>query len=404
MRRTAAVLRLKNDDPNVGYHRALAANQLVPKKKKAKTHLAVNGELRGLQPLISKTKAWAPDDFNPATVKFIGDMAVCRSWRHMRERSKILRYTTPPSRLNRRYALGYVPTMGGLHDGHLALIEASQAECVFTAVSIFVNPKQFGEGEDLEQYPQTLKRDMQILQEAGVDAVFTPNAEQIYPPGFKTFVDYEGAGSFSECRGRPTHFRGVATVCNQLFNIVQPDTTYIGQKDALQCVVLRSLVRDMKMHMNLVVCPTVREFDGLACSTRNMYLDAAQRTEAREIFRGLNKVNAAVRELIKDQRKSGAALPSAGEVRNLLKAEYGESLKEGVLEYIEVGHKESMEVVPDDAEVEKGCFLSVVVKYGSTRLLDNVRLGCGPEEYWRLDYDENVDGIMDKMQRIQKRL
>ena len=191
-------------------------------------------------------------------------MRVHRSLEEMRERGAILRDTTPASRLNRKYAVGFVPTMGALHEAHLALIEASQAECVFTVVSIYVNPTQFGPDEDLDAYPRQLERDMRILAEAGVDSVFLPTNEQMYPKGFRTFLHYDGIEERPEAKARADHFRGVATVCSKLFNLVRPNMVYIGQKDALQCVVLRALVRDYNLDMGVTVCPIVREIDGLA--------------------------------------------------------------------------------------------------------------------------------------------
>ena len=205
-----------------------------------------------------------PEQFDPDKVRIIGKTHVHRELKEMRERARVLRFTTPPSRANRRYALGYVPTMGALHDGHMALIEASQAECVFTCVSIFVNPTQFSTPEEAEQYPSHLERDLRILAEAGVDSVFLPTKDQLYPPGFKLFLNYEGIEEHAEGKSRDGHFKGVATVCNKLFNLVLPNMVYIGQKDALQCVVLRALIRDYNMDMGLTVCPTVRDIDGLA--------------------------------------------------------------------------------------------------------------------------------------------
>eukprot|EP01061_Rhynchopus_euleeides_P019721 TRINITY_DN32354_c0_g1_i1.p1 TRINITY_DN32354_c0_g1~~TRINITY_DN32354_c0_g1_i1.p1 ORF type:complete len:280 (+),score=54.66 TRINITY_DN32354_c0_g1_i1:51-890(+) len=205
-----------------------------------------------------------PTVIDVKTVTQVADMRVTREWKSMLDRGRMLRFSTPPSRLNRKYAVGYVPTMGGLHEGHLALIEASQAECVFTVASIFLNPKQFGANEDLDTYPADLERDIRILAEAGVDSLFLPTADQLYPPGFKMYLDYEGIEEHPEGRSRRDHFRGVATICNKLFNIVNPNMVYVGQKDALQCIVLRSLIRDYNLDMGLTVCPTVREIDGLA--------------------------------------------------------------------------------------------------------------------------------------------
>ncbi|HEY1013086.1 MAG TPA: pantoate--beta-alanine ligase, partial [Herpetosiphonaceae bacterium] len=165
-------------------------------------------------------------------------------------------------------ALGLVPTMGYLHEGHLSLVRRALAECGAAAASIFVNPTQFGPGEDLASYPRDLERDLALLREAGCGLVWTPDAAQMYPPGFGTYVNVEGVTDVLEGARRPGHFRGVATVVTKLFNVVQPTRAYFGQKDVQQTVVIRQLVRDLALPVEIVVAPTVREADGLAMSSR----------------------------------------------------------------------------------------------------------------------------------------
>ena len=168
-------------------------------------------------------------------------------------------------------SVGFVPTMGALHEGHLSLVRAARDACDRVVVSIFVNPTQFGPTEDLEKYPRTFEQDKVLLEGAGVDLLFAPNAEEIYPRGAQTFVTVEELSSRLDGLSRPGHFRGVATVVAKLFNIVQPNAAFFGQKDAAQVAVLRRMVRDLNFPVEMVVCPTVREPDGLAMSSRNRY-------------------------------------------------------------------------------------------------------------------------------------
>src|SRR5919108_753680 len=180
---------------------------------------------------------------------------------------------------------GLVPTMGAFHEGHLSLLRAARAECAVVVVSLFVNPAQFGTGEDLDRYPRDEARDVRLAEDAGVDVLFAPSAAEMYPDGFATWVDVEVTDG--EAAARPGHFRGVATVCLKLFNIVRPDSAYFGQKDAQQVAVLRRLVRDLNLDVQLRVLPTVRDEDGLALSSRNAYLSAAERERALALPRAL---------------------------------------------------------------------------------------------------------------------
>ncbi|HSN74380.1 MAG TPA: pantoate--beta-alanine ligase, partial [Anaerolineae bacterium] len=184
--------------------------------------------------------------------------------------------------------VGLVPTMGYLHDGHVSLARRARSECASVAASIFVNPTQFGPSEDLASYPRDLPRDLALLEAAGVDLVWTPTPEIVYPAGFQTWVTVEEVTQPLEGAQRPTHFRGVTTVVAKLFNAFQPDRAYFGQKDAQQVAVIRQMVRDLNFPLEIVVCPTVREHDGLAMSSRNAYLDPEQRAAAPVLFHALS--------------------------------------------------------------------------------------------------------------------
>ena len=191
--------------------------------------------------------------------------------------------------------VGLVPTMGALHAGHVSLIDAARAADGFVVVSIFVNPTQFGPKEDLSRYPRPLERDLEMCGAAGVDLVFTPDAATMYPPGFRTFVEVNELSDVLEGASRPGHFRGVATVVLKLFNLVQPDRAYFGQKDAQQVRIIRQMVRDLNVPVEVVVRPTVREPDGLALSSRNQYLDAEQRRKAVALNEALEEAEATIR-------------------------------------------------------------------------------------------------------------
>ncbi|HTU50905.1 MAG TPA: pantoate--beta-alanine ligase, partial [Acidobacteriaceae bacterium] len=189
--------------------------------------------------------------------------------------------------------IGFVPTMGALHAGHRSLVQAARQRCDIVVVSIFVNPTQFGPNEDFSRYPRTLEQDCQMLEAEGVDVVFTPTAEAMYPPSASTFVDVEGVSDRLDGASRPGHFRGVATVVAKLFHIVQPDLSFFGQKDAAQVAVLRKMVRDLDFPLEIIVCPTVREPDGLAMSSRNRYLSAEERRQALTLSRALHAAETA---------------------------------------------------------------------------------------------------------------
>ena len=195
--------------------------------------------------------------------------------------------------LTRDGTVGLVPTMGGFHEGHLALFRAARAENDVVVASLFVNPAQFGANEDLAAYPRDEKRDAELAEAAGVDILFAPSAEELYPPGFQTWVEVEQLGRTLEGEFRPGHFRGVATICLKLFNVVRPDRTYFGQKDAQQVAVVKRMVRDLDLTVEIRVVPTVRDGDGLALSSRNAYLSPAERERALALPRALATKDAA---------------------------------------------------------------------------------------------------------------
>jgi pantoate--beta-alanine ligase len=233
---------------------------------------------------------------------------------------------------------GLVPTMGAFHEGHLSLIRAARVECDQVVVSLFVNPAQFGAHEDLDRYPRDDERDQRLAREAGVDVLFAPSAEEMYPHGFATWVDVEAHGG--EAAARPGHFRGVATVCLKLFNLVRPDVAFFGQKDAQQVAVLQRMVRDLDTGVHIRVLPTVRDADGLALSSRNAYLSSAERESALALPRALEAA-----------RSAPDPVAAARAALNGLEPEYVELLRVG------------------DATL-----LTAAARVGKTRLIDNVIL------------------------------
>jgi pantoate--beta-alanine ligase len=257
--------------------------------------------------------------------------------------------------------LGLVPTMGYLHAGHLSLVERAKAECGAVAVSIFVNPTQFGPGEDLSRYPRDLPRDLGMLEAAGVDLVFAPDPSEIYPPGFATEIRVGGVTDVLEGAVRPGHFAGVATVVAKLFNIVQPTRAYFGQKDAQQSVVIRKLVADLDLPVAIVVAPTVREADGLALSSRNSYLTPEQRAAAPAIFRALT----AARVLFEGGERDAEAVRQA--MRATVAAE-----PDMRVDYVSVADPETLREL---STVDRAALASMAVRLGATRLIDNLLLG-----------------------------
>ena len=260
-------------------------------------------------------------------------------------------------------SVGFVPTMGFLHEGHASLIDASVRQNDRTVVSIFVNPIQFSSTEDFAGYPKDFGRDEALCRQAGVDLIFYPAAQEIYPPGFSTFVNMEGLTKELCGRSRPTHFQGVCTVVNKLFNILLPDRAYFGQKDAQQLAVIERMVEDLNMNLAIVGCPTIREADGLAKSSRNAYLSPQEREAARVVSRA---VFAGERMVGAGERRSGVVLAAMAEIVQ------AEPLAE--IDYIEAVDARTIEKV----ETLGGRVLvAVAVLIGKTRLIDNFIADCG---------------------------
>ncbi len=255
--------------------------------------------------------------------------------------------------------IGFVPTMGYLHDGHMSLVRAAREECDVVIVSIFLNPAQFGPDEDLDKYPRDMERDRRLLREAGVDAVFVASAGEMYPQGHSTFVEVTGRITESLCgSSRPGHFRGVTTIVAKLFNIVDPDKSYFGQKDAQQAVVIGRMAEDLDMSVEMRVMPIVREKDGLAMSSRNSYLSPGQRREALSIFRSLERAKEVVaggeRSTGRIKEEMTKILNASGDVR---------------IDYVEIVDADSMEPL---VTIKDNTLIAIAVFVGETRLIDNV--------------------------------
>ncbi len=253
---------------------------------------------------------------------------------------------------------GFVPTMGALHEGHLSLVRAARAECQPVIASIFVNPTQFGPSEDFQKYPRTLEADGKKLEDAGVDYLFAPEASEIYPPGFRTWVNVEGLSERLDGRTRHGHFRGVATVVLKLLEIVQPQKAFFGRKDAQQARILRQMARDLHLDSEIVVCPIVREPDGLAMSSRNAYLNPEERRAATILFRALEGARASISRGERDALRLTAAMRDALRTEPLAEPEY-----------VELVDAETLEGV---TRLRGVCLALLAVRIGSTRLVDNL--------------------------------
>jgi pantoate--beta-alanine ligase len=257
--------------------------------------------------------------------------------------------------------LGLVPTMGALHEGHLSLIRAAKAQCDLVVVSLFVNPLQFGPDEDLAKYPRDFARDRGLLENEGIDFLFAPGVEEMYPAGAVTYVTVEGLSNKLCGRSRPGHFRGVTTVVSKLFTIVEPDLAFFGQKDAAQVAIIWRMVRDLNIPVQIVTCPILRESDGLAMSSRNAYLDPQQRKSAPVLYRSLGDVQKSFNQgehradrLIAAGKRAFAEDPA---VR---------------LDYLEIVDPDTLDPVE---EVSRRTLVAVAAFFGKTRLIDNVVLG-----------------------------
>lgn len=257
-------------------------------------------------------------------------------------------------------SLGLVPTMGALHAGHISLVRAARAQCDVVAASIFVNPTQFGPNEDFAKYPRTFEQDCRVLEAEGVALVFAPRPEEMYPPGASTFVEVEGLSERLDGASRPGHFRGVATVVAKLFHVVAPEKAFFGQKDAAQVAVLRRMVRDLNFDLELVVCPTVREPDGLALSSRNRYLSAAERKQALVLSRALQ----AIADAFHAGQQDTAKLLAAG--RAVVQTE-----PQVRIDYLDLVDPETLLPVTQAAS---GTLAAIAAYVGATRLIDNTIL------------------------------
>jgi pantoate--beta-alanine ligase len=279
-------------------------------------------------------------------------MKTCNTIRDMRAASRAGRRTG--------IRLGLVPTMGALHEGHLSLIRAAKASCPVVAASIFVNPTQFGPNEDLARYPRPFDRDRELLENEGVDLLFAPSVDEMYASGAATWVTVEELSGKLDGRSRPGHFRGVTTIVAKLFHAVEPDAAFFGQKDAAQAAIIRRMVRDLNFPVEIVVCPIVREPDGLAMSSRNAYLDPQQRKQALVLQRSLTLV------------KQMAGAGECDATRLIAAAIEGFAGEPAVrLDYFEIVDADSLDPVND---VARGALVAVAAFVGTTRLIDNILL------------------------------
>jgi pantoate--beta-alanine ligase len=258
--------------------------------------------------------------------------------------------------------LGLVPTMGALHEGHLSLVRAAKAECDIAAVSIFVNPTQFGPNEDFSKYPRTFEQDCALLEREGVDLIFAPTVDDMYPVGASTFVLVEGVSERLDGASRPGHFRGVTTVVSKLFHIVCPHKAFFGQKDAAQVAVLRKMVRDLNFPLQLVVCPIVREPDGLAMSSRNRYLSEKERQQALVLQRALGEIE---KRAATGETKSSALIEAA---RNIFASE-----SDVRIDYVAIVDPDTL---IDISDVRGGALVAVAAFVGTTRLIDNALIAA----------------------------
>ncbi|RKY29919.1 MAG: pantoate--beta-alanine ligase [Candidatus Omnitrophota bacterium] len=255
--------------------------------------------------------------------------------------------------------IGFVPTMGYLHEGHISLIRKAREECDYVVVSIFVNPTQFGPGEDYKRYPRDLNRDIKILKKEKVNLLFVPKVEDMYPKDFKTWVIVEDLSEKLEGKFRPSHFRGVCTVVLKLFNIVEPDCAYFGWKDAQQLVIVKKMVEDLNIPVEIIGCKTVREKDGLAASSRNTYLSEKDREKALCLYKALHKIKEMVE--LEGIRESDILLKEGKKI-----IENTEGVK---LQYLEAVNLKNLNPVK---KIKKGVMVAGAIKIGKVRLIDNI--------------------------------
>ncbi len=259
--------------------------------------------------------------------------------------------------------LGLVPTMGALHEGHLSLVRAADAQCDLVAVSIFVNPTQFGPNEDFTSYPRTFERDRDLLADLGVDFIFAPSAEEMYPVGAVTYVEVKDISEKLDGSSRPGHFRGVTTIVSKLFHVLNPELAFFGQKDAAQVAVIRRMVRDLNFPVQIVVCPIVREPDGLAMSSRNIYLSGKEREQALVLSRSIS----AITEQFRAGERQTAILRKIG--REVLALE-----PDVRLDYLEIVDSDELDPLQT---IERRALVAIAAYVGRTRLIDNALLDPG---------------------------
>ncbi|MDD8019516.1 MAG: pantoate--beta-alanine ligase [Bacteroidota bacterium] len=257
-------------------------------------------------------------------------------------------------------SVGFVPTMGYLHEGHLHLIRKAKKVCDSVVVSIFVNPTQFAPGEDFAKYPRDIERDTALAKAAGADVLFVPSVEEMYPKDFSAFVIVEGLSSVLEGVFRPSHFDGVTTIVNKLFNIVQADKVFFGQKDAQQCAVVKKMVKDLQMPVEIEIVPTVREVDGLAMSSRNIYLNADERKNASVLYQALQYADEKIKEGEKDVPKIVAAMKRMIQSKN-----------PSAIDYIAIVDSETLQPKNKLAKGDS-LLIPLAVRFGTTRLIDNI--------------------------------
>jgi len=259
-----------------------------------------------------------------------------------------------------KHPLGFIPTMGYLHEGHLSLVKRAKQDCESVVVSIFANPAQFAPDEDLDNYPRDIDRDLGLLRGVGTNLVWMPSVKSMYPGDFQTWINVDQLTKPLEGQVRNTHFRGVTTVVSKLFNAIRPDKSYFGQKDAQQAVVIKQMVRDLNYPIEIVICPIIREPDGLAMSSRNSYLNGEERQAALCLSRGLNTARDAFQ---KGEKK-------AEKIREIVTSVVNEE-QMAELQYVSCAHPETLEELSGEIE---SCLLSMAVFIGRTRLIDNILL------------------------------
>lgn len=264
-------------------------------------------------------------------------------------------------RKRKKRSIGFVPTMGYLHEGHVSLMRASRRENDLSLISIFVNPTQFGPREDYKRYPRDFRRDEELAKSAGVDAIFYPAVEEIYPKGYKTYVEVADITERLCGKSRPGHFKGVTTVVAKLFNIVQPDIAYFGQKDAQQAIVIKRMAEDLNMDLKIKVMPIIREPDGLAMSSRNVYLSKEERQDAPVLYESLNLAKRLIKQGLCDTGRIKSKM------RNLINTK-----RSARIDYISITDLNDLR---ERGRIEKGTLIALAVWIGKTRLIDNIVIG-----------------------------